>query len=186
MWWQLFKIVIWNWDDFVMEMWWVCTFFLVPHLNFPSNDCSTLWCMKKVKLKQITENLNAPNQTIWFLLSRFASVFSVDVKKLVCPPVGNKKRKFLVVQRKRAQVLSRHQPPRSPHVACVALPPHRRSHHGALLAPEAVRVVRVKCQSVGRLRHRFQFDAVIRFWKKGCGKNNLLTGADRSPFDEQA
>ena len=60
MWWQLFKIVIWNWDDFVMEMWWVCTFFLVPHLNFPSNDCSTLWCMKKVKLKEITENLNAP------------------------------------------------------------------------------------------------------------------------------
>ena len=73
-----------------------------------------------------------------------------------------------------------------PHVACVALPPQRRAHHGALLAPEAVRVVRVKCQSVGRLRHRFQFDAVIRFWKKDVGKNNHLTGADGSPFDEQA
>ena len=65
MWWQLFKIVIWNWDDFVMEMWWVCTFFLVPYLNFPSNGYSTLWCMKKVKLKQITENLNAPKDAVF-------------------------------------------------------------------------------------------------------------------------
>ena len=59
-------ILAWNCDDFVMEMWLECTFFLALHLNFPSTDCSALWCMKKEKLKQITDNVNAPNVSAAF------------------------------------------------------------------------------------------------------------------------
>ena len=79
MWCQLIRNISQNCDGFVMEMCWVCTFFLVFRFEFSLLSCSTEWWMKKLSLKQKTDNLNAPNQSSKFYL-----------KKWVPPPIRHR------------------------------------------------------------------------------------------------